>query len=513
MAIQNAYKQSAEHMPTGGGDIFIKQLTDKYGNDLAVPVLRHFTAMEFQPSVTGKEEVFRGSSKFATAAASGEGEAKLTFKIPNIDPHTANMLFFGDDSVQGGVIPLEQQFILPDYNPVNVKIANVKTYHLGKLSSFTSLTIAGAAGTRVYQNPTSTKQFKLDGEKFTFAKTDIGKSCAITWVGIGGATVVSTFKITKNTYLLSAFDGNSTVTVKKGAATWTRDTYNPASGAPATTHYQCSQSGVMVHYSSDTGSITVTHRTDGVSVSSVIATLPAAAYRFITDPPGAINWVSTDSVVLVSDAGSAMTGVTVGGELTNAATPTSGQYDDSTGGIYLFAAADVGDVVQIRYLGDYYAFVFAPPEGGRFEELLALQNGQRQPLTQVALTSPLSIGYNEYCVNAAGVVYVSGANAGETWTAWANCYDPAASGFAAENSAQGHGVELEITATVAGNGKRYAYKGVHGKCNGYKPGATKAGGFADPSQFEVIMTTYQIIDNDGNLRDVLFEYSYTDALP
>lgn len=510
--MQAVTQQAKETMPKGAGLLYVRRVTDKNGNRLEVPVNMELPISEFQSDSSQTINKFNGSQKFAVAVAAAGVDAKITCKVLNINPHIANHLFFGEDAVQGSKTPTQQTISIPDGYTTNYKIKNVKTLHLGKFTGNTSVTIAGSAATMVSGKPTKSGQCSVAGGIYKFASLDKGKTCVITWTCVSGTTVVSTFKVPVKLQInLNAFNSVGVV-VKKATATWTKDTYNPAGVAPAATHYQVSPSGVFVFESSDTGSLTITHKTDQVSLSSVIATLPAAGYKHIIDPPGVVNWESTSKVTLVSDSGTAMTGVAVGEELANNASPTSGEYDDSSIGVYAFAAADVGDVVKIEYVGDYISFKLEPPEDGEFLEMLSIVNGRKMPMNIVAVTSPISLNNNECAVDDAGNIYIDGSNFGETWVATYLCTDPTGSGYVVKNSKMGEGCELELTASVTGNGVRYTWTSMVGYCNGEKPGATKMDGFADATAYEFTLRSHEFVDGDGVSTDIVFERYYSEDL-
>jgi len=203
--------------------------------------------------------------------------------------------------------------------------------------------------------------------------------------------------------------------IMKGAGAGTKltkITWSNTAAAPDVDDYRPSKSGQIIFNSAQTGVMKVSHTTDDVAVVTQIDTLPAAGYVAYAEVGAAAPWTANVAVTLKSDSGAAMTGVSVGDVLTEAATPTTGQYDVDAGGLYTFAAADVNDVVTVHYVADYQFVDMIPPEGGEFRRDLGVRTAGGIGLTRVALTSPLALEYNQYAVSENGAYYFDDSNGG-----------------------------------------------------------------------------------------------------
>jgi hypothetical protein len=467
--------QLKSNLPVGAGQMFYKQLTDKDGNFLTIPPTGELSilAMDFENAAA--KDMLNGKYKYAVGVAEGKATPTLKAGLFNWELKQLNELFYGADVIDGAKLVATQKLLIPNGYSTSAKISNQKTLHLGKWVSDSQVKINGIVATQItdVNAALSGLQYKVFGGRYYFAKADSGKNLEITWACLGGATVVSTLKVpsvnSAGQYMFNINAFNYNTSVKKAAATWTKDTYNPAGTTPAASHYQASASGVYVFYASDTGSITIAHTTDSKAVSSVIAALPAAAYRVIVDPPGSMTWVSTVAVTLLANAGTAMTGVAVGEELAFGETPTSGQYDDTVGGLYDFAAADVGDTVKINYITDYEYLTLVPPNSGTFLDLKSVKNSASQEMRRVELTSPISLGTNEYAVDSTnGILYFDSNNAGEGWSVSYLYQSSEGQSYVLENTVMGAGVELELTIVYQGVRKTDTISGIRAVAKGDK---------------------------------------------
>jgi hypothetical protein len=297
--------------------------------------------------------------------------------------------------------------------------------HLGRWDSSTGVKINGTAATPVTGAP-STGQVAVANGKYTFAKADLRKQFEITFVS-NGVTVVQTGRITTQlSHDVRLYSSNNPV-VKRDGIVLSRDTWNSKSDTPTDGHYQASPNGVLVFAASSTVPtdkfMTVTHWTDDQSCTSKIAAAqwPAASYQFYVDPPSAAAYAAHVVVTLISNVTPAMTGVAVGADLTEDTTPSaSGKYSQDDKGWYQFHATDVGDTVRLVYEMDYYAITplcrnaRGEVVDGDFFRLGGIHNAQGKPLTRVAITSPLSIGLDQYAADDnTGAHYLAYENAGE----------------------------------------------------------------------------------------------------
>lgn len=454
-------EQLQSNMPKGSGRLFIQQITNADGELLSPPPRfeASITMMDFEN--VRAQDPLHGKYQFAVGLATGLGTPKLKATLFNHDVEQMAKMFYGEEVVSGADLVATTELAIPPYYTRNYKIQNVITFHMGKWASTASVVIGGSAATLVDVLPSqlTAGKYTVSNGKHFFAKADAGKTLVVTWDCLGDATIVSTLTVPKavgaNKY--TTWNANSMGAVskiKKAATTWTKDAYAPTGSAPASAHYKVSPSGVIVLNSGATGTIVITHKTDKQLVSSSIDTLPAAGYRVIVDPPGTTTFVSTVGVSLVTNSGTAMTGVAEGEDLTESATPTSGQYDDVGDGIYDFAAADVADIVSISCTTDFEFLTITPPDDGEFIKLLSIKNGLNKEMNIVEFANPIVLASNEYCIDeGSGTVYFDRANAGETWSVSYLYHTDSGRTMVVQNKPMGEGVELEITVVYTGERK------------------------------------------------------------
>lgn len=403
----------------GAGSAHVTPTRDAKGNKIAVPQVISLPEVMDINAGFGKSDVktAHGQRQYAIHAARGKSTIEVSFTCGETYLRAINALYFGQ-TVKSGSHRIYRDSTgteIPEGSRTQIKINTKKTFHLGKWVSNTSVAIAGSNATLATGATIFTGQYKVSGGRYSFSASDVGKEAKLTYVVAGGATVVSTFKIPPtlsfSTVLLTKVNSVNKTNV---TGYFTRDTYNPAGIAPIVAHYQASANGIMVFAPTEAVSVTISHNTNGVAVSSLVASLPAAGYNCIIDPPSSALFVGNIGIELVSDYGTAMTGVAVGETLTQSATPTSGQYDLSNVGIYTFAAADAGDDVRISYTTDFMFLTVSPPGDGEFIADKGVVNTDGLPLTRVELTSPISLLRDQYAVSGAGDYYFDNSNRGDT---------------------------------------------------------------------------------------------------
>lgn len=440
-------------VPFGAGEMFIKQVRNAAGEALPVPQslrIPDVQSIDFEDK--GDLKPLHGKDSYAIALGGGKKTTSVKITMASVYAKLLNEMYYGKEVAQGADLLYTDRkgVMIPEGRSVNVKIANLSTFFLGKWAAHTGATIDGITATRITDasavlvSTALVKQFRCSGGEYTFAKEDIGKNAVITMAVVGGVTVVTTLKIPK-TLRWDSNQFNWVNSVKKGFATWTKDVYGTATIAPAAGHYQCSPSGVLKFNSADTGPITIEHKTHGILVSTVVATLPAAAYRTIIDPPGSLTFSDAGAVTLATDTGTAMTGVAAGGPLTQSATPTTGQFNVDSAGIYTFAAADLDDVVNIIYhTGGYETITVVPPTEGDFIEDRGVLNESGLPMTRVALTSPVALSLNQYAVTATGDYFFDATNRGEKAYISYKYHTATGTTVVNDNAQMGSGPTLEI---------------------------------------------------------------------
>lgn len=412
----SAYPQAMFDSPLG----HLKQKTDKWGAAIAVPQTYKLVEVTSFGFSFGEGDVKTEHGRRQYAIHGGKGKSKIE-PMAEVIEMTASALamLLGVAPTAGSTLVYNDQTgtVIPDEFSSTIKIRQCATFHMGKFKAHTGLTINGATATATTADTIATGNFKRDGSSYQFSAADAGKTAVLSYDVAGGGgdvSVVSTFKIPTDLkydivlwQLLSDLD-------KAGVNGWfTKDTYSASRSAPATRHYQAASNGVLVFAAADAAiNIVIRHTTDGVAATTT-ATVPAAGYYTIIDPPSSAVFATIHHVDLVSDSGTAMTGVDVGQRLTQSATPTSGQFDIDAGGIFTFAAADVGDVVTAYYDTDFEFVRVAPPNDGTFVEDLGVLNDQDLHLTRVALTSPVSLLPDQYAVDKTGAYYFDRANRGD----------------------------------------------------------------------------------------------------
>ncbi len=416
--------------PRGGGAAFFEVLADNKG-PLSVPqFLKVPELLDYQYDDKHETKAYMGSGKRAIGLVGGKEEITVALTMAASFGRLLNQICYGVEELPKQHIMANDTvgYVVPNSYFTDIKIRNCTAVHLGRWDSNTSVKINGAPATLVTGAPVA-GQYVVNGGLYTFAKADLGKPFAITFVTKGVTVVQSGKVLAKLTHDVRLF---ATVPwkVKNDWAVLTQDPWNPKSDAPAVAHYQGSPNGVLIL--DDEANIAagkfmvVTHYTDGQTCTSTISSgdLPAPAYQFFVDPPSAAAYVSDAGVVLLGNAGTAMTGITVGGDVAVAtSTPTSGQYKTDGKGYYEFAAADVGDTVRLSYAVDYYSIVpvLRDPRGttvagATFYKSWGVRNALGKPLTRVAMTSPLSIAQNQYVLDDnTGAHYFDNTNSGDTF--------------------------------------------------------------------------------------------------
>jgi hypothetical protein len=417
----------------GAGHVHITQVKDALGNAISPPQVVAAPAVQNVSADFGKADVktMYGQKEFAIHAAQGKKSTEVSFECGEVYLKMLNALYFGQ-SVASGSHAIRRDSagtLVPDniYSS-QIKIKTNKTFQLSKWLANTSVKIGTAgsmvAATVATEDVIPAGKYKVSGGIYTFSAADraAGKKAELTHTLLADSstTVVSTFTIPAslsfNTALFSSMQS-----VKKlvaGVITsgyFTRDTYAANNAAPAVAHYQMASNGVFIFNASETAAgVAIEHTTDGISVSSLIAALPTGGYNTIIDPPSSCVFVADAGVVLLTNTGTAMTGVAVGESLTvGSGTPTSGQYVVTASGLYSFAAADVGDTVRASYTTDFEFISMTPPNDGDFVADKGVRDANGLPLTRVALTTPISLLHNQYAVSAAGVYYFDSSNNGD----------------------------------------------------------------------------------------------------
>ncbi|MBT9098398.1 hypothetical protein KFZ76_11840 [Methylovulum psychrotolerans] len=463
---------ASELSPFGAGSAVVTSLTDSTGALLAVPQpfdIPEVTAIEYDFKADVKSLVGKGS--YPIRLAHGKKTASIKITAQARFAKLLNAIFYGTDLATGAdhIYIDKNGKTIPSQNGVVYKIKECITFFLGKWVSDTQVKVNGIVATEI-TNATSkltAGQYRIASGVYQFATADNGKTAALTYVVGGGVSVVSTFKIPPAlVWNANAFYSNTSV--KKTNNTWVRDTYNAAAVAPIANHYQVSPSGVYIFNSTNSGAsdFVITHVTSGVSVATVVATFPAAGYGFIVDPPGSMNYVDTVSVVLNANTGTAMTDVAVGENLTQSAEPTSGQYDVDSTGIYIFAAADVGDTVNIFYQTDWSFIAIAPPQNGDFLDIKGLRNQDGEIMTRVAFVTPISLSRNQYMVDANGTCYFDTTNFGETVYISYSYHTDQGVTLTIDNDDMGSGPTVLLDLQFTDEGVLRTLSGMRGKCKG-----------------------------------------------
>lgn len=412
----------------GSGHVHITQVKDALGNTVTPPQIIAAPAVQNVSADFGKADVkmLHGQKEHAIHAAQGKKTTEVSFECGELYVKMLNALYFGQ-SVSSGSHTIYRDVhgtdIPESYRSSAVKIGNRRTFHLGKWLSTTSVTIGGSAATASTSTNLATLTYGGSYGNFRFSANDVGKSATINWTipsSAGTTTVATSFKIPSTLAVnLNAFNGN--VSAKLTASPYTgmfKKSFTNSYLSADSNEYAVSPSGVFI-LASSVGSftdITITHTTSSVVMTSVVATVPAASYCFIVDPPSSTSFVSDLGVILTTNVGTAMTGVSAGEYMTKvgSGTPVSGEYKVDANGIYTFAAADNLDIVSIDYTTDFEFITVSPPSDGAFVADKGVRNTEGMPLTRVALTSPISLLRDQYSVSDSGSYYFDFTNRGDT---------------------------------------------------------------------------------------------------
>lgn len=408
-----------QSVPYGAGRVYATLIRKADGTLVDPPQPLHIEGLqEATWEDKGTIKSSHGEGKYAVRLAGGKNELSFTITVNEISGQMLNHLCYGGDieKRQLKIYSDRNGFTVPDHNETALKIINSIQVNLARCDSNTSVKIDGVAATLSTLETLPAGQYAFTaGGLYRFSAADAGKVLEITYVS-NGTTLVSTLKVpTKLTYNITQYTRLNSL-IKGTVTPMTRKNWNLNTNAPAVENYRASPNGILVFNDAQTGAMTCDHNTDGrPNVKTVIAALPAAAYGIYIDPAAASTWTGDVFVQLVTDTGAAMTGVAAGEALTNVGTaPTTGQYKVDSKGYYLFAAADAGDVVNVRYTTDYQFIAITPPDDGVYLRDLGVSTVGGIGLTRVALTAPLALEHNQYAVSDNGTYYFDATNALDT---------------------------------------------------------------------------------------------------
>ncbi|ASF46997.1 hypothetical protein [Methylovulum psychrotolerans] len=416
--------------PSGGSNGFIKLMTDKDGAALNPPQTMKIPAFVGIDSIDDKMDIkeSNGAGQYAISLRGGKKKLSLSFTVDAFTGALLNNLYYGAETQakQQRALIDNVGHAIPDHANLQAKIQNVITLNLSRWDSDTSVAINGTSATKDTSGTPVAGHYLVSAGKYTFAAADVNKTFAIAFDS-NGTTVTVQGKIPPSLAFNVTKVASTTYAVKKQASGWTdgvamiRSTFTN-SAVPATGHFMASPWGAIILNPAETvGSagqkMTFQYYCDGQTVTAMKGTLPDAGYDLYVDAPGDSLYISDDGVFLVTNSGTAMTGIGVGEALAvvSTGTPTSGQALSDGLGFYTFAAADVGDVVRIQYVLDYFSIVLSLPDGADYLEDLGVRTQGGLPFQRIAQSSPLSIATDQYYVNeAAGVYYFDYTNGGDT---------------------------------------------------------------------------------------------------
>jgi hypothetical protein len=373
-----------------------------------VPAIQNFSSDFVKADV----KTMHGNKQWALAAAQGKMSCEISFECGEMHAQYLNNICLAQTFKKGGSIIYSDNVghDLPDTAAVIARIQNVRTFNLGNLIANTSLTIkqgaAHVAATLVGGTADLVSgQYRFSQKTYEFAKDDVGKEAKISWVcldkttqgGVIGTDVVTTITIpSKRTVMMNAWSKFTSI-----SGGLIKDAYS-TSATPAVGHYSVQDNGTFIFNSAQTATVlsvnVTTHTTDGIVMKSTIATLPAAGYVAIVNPPSASSFVADAGVIL---SGGVIAGLAIGDSFAKNASPATGQYDVDLGGIYTFAAADVNAVVKVNFVPDYMAIAASSP-GGDIIKDKGVMNQNGMPFTRVALVQPLSLANDQYATDDAG---------------------------------------------------------------------------------------------------------------
>ncbi|MDD5276739.1 MAG: hypothetical protein PHR16_11755 [Methylovulum sp.] len=407
---------STQSVPFGSGHVYVTLIRKADGTLLDPPQPLHLEGLqEATWDDKGTLKMSHGEGKYAVRMASGKNELSFNFTVNEISGQLLNHLCFGGDieNRQLKIYTDRNGFTVPGSSDQVVKILNKKLLNLARIDSSTSVTIGGVAATTSTLDVMPAGKYEYSAGNYRFSAADVGKTAVVTYDSDGNA-LVSTFKVPAslnwNAALHTRHKG-----ITKGAGTGTKLTYKPWSqtaALPDVENYRASKNGLIMFNPSQTGTITVAHVTDGITVSTSIAALPAAGYDSYVDVGTSAPWVGNVAVELTTDSGTVMTGLTAGEFLVDSllVAPATGEYQVDTMGKYTFAAADTGDTVTIHYEADFQFVEMSPPDEGEFTRDLGVRHIGGIALTRVALTTPLALENNQYAVSDNGVYYFDHTN-------------------------------------------------------------------------------------------------------
>jgi len=399
----------------GAGFVHITLLKDALGNCVDPPqVVQVPAAQNFSGDFVKSDiKMMHGNKQWALHAAQGKMSCEISFECGELHAQILNNMYLGQTFKKGGTLIYRDNKgnDIADTTVQNVRIQNVRTFNLGKQVANTSLTIKQGA-THVAATlvggiaPLASGFYRWGQNTYEFSPDDVGKEAKVTWVcldpstqgGSIGTTVVTTLTIpAKRIVKFNAWNGLQSIS----GTGLTRDTYT-SSATPANNHYTTQDNGIFTFNSAQTATSlaarTVSHLTDGVGMKSVIATLPSAAYAAIVNPPSTSSFVTDQGVTLASGT---IAGFAIGDSLTSHATPTTGQYDVDSGGVYTFAAADANAVVRAEFIPDYMTVKAISPDGDIITDK-GVRNQDGMPFTRVALIQPLALAKDQYATDDAG---------------------------------------------------------------------------------------------------------------
>lgn len=364
-------------------------------------------------------EALFGSGEYANGLFSGKSELSFSVTVGSIGAALLNSMALGREvqAKQRKTHTDKSGVVIPETVFSNWTIRNLIGLNVARVDSVTGVTINGVP---MVLNPATIAgnyEFDAPNSQLVFAEADVGKTAVATYVS-NGRTLTVTFKILASRRFWFGGFGSTAPVVKNDTNTLIKDAFS-TSLTPAVGRYMGTGGGIFYFNPATTiaatKKLTIVANNGGQLVTYALSTIPAAGYNFHIDAPGASTYVSTTRVELISNSGTAMTGVTVGGALTlGSGTPTSGEYVKDSAGEHTFAAADVGDVVRIYYVPSYFVLRPAVPDGGVFVESRGVYNKFGVHFTSVSPGFPLSVGNGQFAVDTSGAYYFDFSNAGDT---------------------------------------------------------------------------------------------------
>lgn len=464
--------------------VHIKQTHDADGKALAVP--QNFgldTIQNVSSDQKIDQKTAHGQNEMALVAANGKKTVSLSFEVLESHAQALNAMFFGGETRSGSLVINHDEAgtVLPDFFTAPVKIQNIRTIHLGRWVANTSLTIkqgASHVAATLETNPDAvlvSGKYRVTSGRYEFAAADAGKETKITWIcldkttagGSIGTTVVSTLKIpARRTVNMTLFAGFTSIS---GAGLTRQNGFlNTTLNANS---YIWQDNGVLILHSGVLATVLaardITHRTDGIVMTSVVATLPATGYNAILNPPGAALFTNDQGVALLSGTIGALA---IGDALTKTATPTTtGQYDQDAGGVYTFVAADAGASVTVKYLTDFL-FTTVKPSLGTFVDDKGVTDADGMPLQRVALVTPLALGANQYAFGGDGTYYFANAKFGETLFIDYETETDTGVSVDFNNKKMGNGAVVAIDVSGEYEGQQFHFKYAKAKCKSMSMG-------------------------------------------